>query len=86
MHKAISRTWGGGRVSSHRQWKAQAAGWLMDDLQCHSSSWGGEGVGVRSDTRAEEGRPILLGHQPDSFLGFCSCEPNLNLNFSAFLK
>lgn len=32
MHKAyeaISRKWGGGRVSGHRRWQAQAAGWWM---------------------------------------------------------
>lgn len=85
MHKAyeaISRTWGGGRVSSHRQWQAQARTRLMDDLQCHSFSGGG-GTQILGQ---EDSRPIPLGHQPDSFLGFCSCAHNVNLNFSAFLK
>lgn len=34
----------------------------------------------------QEGRTTLTGHQPDPFLGFCSCVHNVNLNFSAFLK
>lgn len=48
-------------------------------------SLGGWGGGAQI-LGQEEGRTPPSGHQPDPFLGFCSCAHNVNLNFSAFLK
>lgn len=75
----------GWRASEQPQAMASPGHWAVDDISSatHPLGAGGGGALILGQ---QEGRTIPLGHQPDPFLGFCSCAYNVNLNSSAFLK
>ncbi len=79
----------GWRASEQPQAMVGPGCWAVDDISSATHppgpvcywSWGGARI-----LGHQEGRATPWEHQPDPFLGFCSCAHNVNLNFSAFLK